>query len=155
MPGLISGLSIYSVGLQYSMPGSHCFVYGQFSPSVVSDSLWPHGLQHARPPCPSPTPGAYSHSWPSSQWCHPTISSSLIPFSSSVFLSTRVFSSESALCIRWPKCWSVSISPFSEYSGLNSFRFDWFGLLRQVFVLGNKSTVNLAKKHSCDLCKMI
>ena len=73
----------------------------------------------------------------------------------SIFLSTRVFSSESALCIRWPKCWSVSISPFSEYSGLISFRFDWFGLLTQVFVLGNKSTVNLAKKHSCDLCKMI
>ena len=64
------------------MPGSHRFVYGQFSPSVVSDSLWPHGLQHARPPCPSPTPGAYSHSCPSSQWCHPTISSSLIPFCS-------------------------------------------------------------------------
>ena len=73
----------------------------------------------------------------------------------SIFLSTRVFSSESALCIRWPKCWSFSISPFSEYSGLISFRIDWFGLLAQVFVLGSKSTVNLAKKHSCDLCKMI
>ena len=54
----------------------------QFSRSVVSDSLWPHGLQHARPPCPSPTPGAYSNSCPSSRWCHPTISSSVIPFSS-------------------------------------------------------------------------
>ena len=54
----------------------------QFSLSVVSDSLWPHGLQHARPPCPSPTPGAYSNSCPLSQWCHPTISSSVIPFSS-------------------------------------------------------------------------
>ena len=50
--------------------------------SVVSDSLWPHGLQHARLPCPSPTPGAYSNSCPSSQWCHPTISSSVISFSS-------------------------------------------------------------------------
>ena len=48
----------------------------------MSDSLRPHGLQHARPPCPSPTPGAYSNSCPSSQWCHPTISSSLVPFSS-------------------------------------------------------------------------
>ena len=54
----------------------------QCSWSVVSDSLWPHGLRHARPPCPSPTPGACSSSCPSSQWCHPTISSSVIPFSS-------------------------------------------------------------------------
>ena len=52
----------------------------QFSCSVMSDSLWPHGLQHARLPCPSPTPGAYSKSCPLSQWCHPTISSSVIPF---------------------------------------------------------------------------
>ena len=49
--------------------------------SVVSDSLWPHGLQHARLPCPSPAPRAYSNSCPSSWWCHPTISSSVIPFS--------------------------------------------------------------------------
>ena len=54
----------------------------QFSGSVVSDSLRPHGLQHARLPCPSPTPGVYSHSCPLSQWCHPTISSSVTPFSS-------------------------------------------------------------------------
>ena len=54
----------------------------QFSHSVMSDSLWPHELQHARPPCPSPTPGAYSNSCPSSQWCHPAISSSVVPFSS-------------------------------------------------------------------------
>ena len=54
----------------------------QFSHSVVSNSLWPHGLQHARLPCPSPTPGAYSNSCPSHWWCHPTISSSIIPFSS-------------------------------------------------------------------------
>ena len=54
----------------------------QFSCSVVSDSLWPHESQHARPPCPSPTPGVHSDSHPSSQWCHPDISSSVIPFSS-------------------------------------------------------------------------
>ena len=54
----------------------------QFSHSVVSDSTKPHGLQHARPPCPSPTPGAYSNSCPSSWWCHPTISSSVVPFCS-------------------------------------------------------------------------
>ena len=53
-----------------------------FSHSVTSDSLWPHGLQHARPPCISPTPRAYSNSCPLSQWCHPSISSSIIPFSS-------------------------------------------------------------------------
>ena len=54
----------------------------QFSRSVVSDSVWPHGQQHARPPCPSPTPGVYSHSCPWSQWYHPTTSSSIISFSS-------------------------------------------------------------------------
>ena len=54
----------------------------QFSYWVVSNSLQPHGLQHTRPPCPSPTPGAYSNSCLSSRWCHPTISFSVIPFSS-------------------------------------------------------------------------
>ena len=54
----------------------------QFSRSTVSDFLWPHGLQHDRPPCPSPTPGVYSNSCSLSQWCHPTISTSVIPFSS-------------------------------------------------------------------------
>ena len=53
----------------------------QFNRSVVSDSLWPHGLQHARPSCPSPTLGVYSNVCPLSRWCHPTISSSVIPFS--------------------------------------------------------------------------
>ena len=54
----------------------------QFSLSVVSDSLWPHGLQHVRSPCPSSTPGVYSNSFPLSRWCHPTVSSSVVPFSS-------------------------------------------------------------------------
>ena len=54
----------------------------QFSRQIVSDSLRPHGLQHARPPCPSPTPGVYSNSSPLSLWCHPTISSPVVPFSS-------------------------------------------------------------------------
>ena len=53
----------------------------QFNSVKFSCSLWPHGLQHARPPCPSPTPGVYSNSHPLSQWCHPIISSSVIPFS--------------------------------------------------------------------------
>ena len=62
------------------LPG--IFSSAQFSCSVMSDSLGPHGLQHSRPPCPSPTPGVYPNSCPLSQWCHPTISSSDIPFSS-------------------------------------------------------------------------
>ena len=62
-------------------PG-HRWISVQFSHSVVSDSLQPHGLQHMRPPCPSPTPGAFSNSCPSSRWCHPSISSSFVPFSS-------------------------------------------------------------------------
>ena len=60
----------------------HSFTSVQFSHSVVSDSLQPHGLQHERHPCPSPTPGVFSNSCPLSRWCHPTISSSVIPFSS-------------------------------------------------------------------------
>ena len=58
------------------------FISAQFSRSVMSDSLWPHEAQHARPPCPSPTPGVYPNSCPLSRWCHLTISSSVIPFSS-------------------------------------------------------------------------
>ena len=56
--------------------------FSQFSHSVVSDSLWPHELQHARLPCPSPTPGVHPNPCPLSRWCHPTISSSVVPFSS-------------------------------------------------------------------------
>ena len=58
------------------------FISVQFSLSVMSDSLWPHGLQHTRLPCPPSTPGAYSNSCPSSQWCHPTILSFVVPVSS-------------------------------------------------------------------------
>ena len=98
----------------------------------MSDSLWPHGLQHARPPCPLPTPSAYSNLCPSRRWCHPTIPSSVIPFSRlRSFSSIRVFFNELVFCIRWPKYWSlsVSISPSSECSGLTSFRMDWLDLL--------------------------
>ena len=97
----------------------------------MSDYLWPHGQQHARPPCPSPTPWVYPNSCPSTQWCHPTPSSSAIPFSSSIFPSIRVLSNESTLHIRWPQYWSFSfnISPSKEYSGLISFRMDLLDLL--------------------------
>ena len=104
----------------------------QFSHSVMSDSLQPHGLQHTRLPCPSPTPGACSNSCSSSWWCHPTISSSVIPFSClQSFPVSGAFFSESVLCIRWPKYWSFSFStsPSNEYSGLISFRMDWLDLL--------------------------
>ena len=103
-----------------------------FSGSVISDSLWPRELQHTRLSCPSLSPGVCSNSCPLSQWRHPTILSScplfLLP---SIFPSIRVFSNESALRIRWPKYWSFSfcISPSNEYSGLISFRIDWFDLL--------------------------
>ena len=104
----------------------------QLSCSVVSDSWRSHGLQHARLPCPSPTPGAYSNSCPSSrnaiQPSHPLSSPSFLP---SIFPSIRVFSNESVICITWPKYWSFSfsISLSNEYSGLISFRLDWFDLL--------------------------
>ena len=95
-------------------------------------TLQPHGLQHARPPCLSPTPGVYPNPYPLCRCCHPSISSSvpllLLP---SIFPSIRVFSNESALRIRWPKYWSFSfnISPSNEHSGLISFRMDWLDLL--------------------------
>ena len=101
----------------------------------MSNSLWPHGLQHARPTCPSPTPGVYSNSCPLSRWCHPTILSSVVPFSYSFqsFPASGkwVFSNESVLRIRWRKYWSFSfnISASNEYSGLISVRIDWFYLL--------------------------
>ena len=105
----------------------------QFSLSVVSDSLRPHGLQHTRPPCPSPTPRAYSYSCPSSQWCHLTISSSVVPFlsclqsfpASGSFLVSQFFASGGQSV----GSFSFSISPSNEYSGLISFRIDWFNLL--------------------------
>ena len=106
----------------------------QFSCSVLSDSLWPHGMQHTRIPCPSQTPKACSNSCPSSWWCHPTMSSSVICpllLLPSIFPRIRVFFNESVLCIRWPKYWrfNFSISPSNEYSRLNSFRIDWLDLL--------------------------
>ena len=99
----------------------------QFSLSVMSDSLQPNGLQHARPSCPSPTPRVHPMSvesvMPSNHLilCRPLL---CLP---SIFPSIRVLSNESVLHIRWPKYWSFSfnISPSNEYSGLISFRMDW------------------------------
>ena len=68
--------------LYYKAIVINCISSVQFSPSVVSNSLWPHESQHARPPCPSPSPGLHSNSRPLNRWCHPAISSSVVPFSS-------------------------------------------------------------------------
>ena len=103
----------------------------QFSHSVMPDSLQPHGLQHARPPWPSPTPRVHPNSsiesvMPSN---HLILCRPLLP--PSIFPSMRAFSNESALHVRWPKYWSFSfsISPSHEYSGLISFRMDCLDLL--------------------------
>ena len=103
-----------------------------FSWSVMSDSLRPHELQHARPPCPSPTPGVHSDSRPSSPWYHSAISSSVIPFTS---CPQSLPASESfpmrALHMKWPKyrSFTFSIMPSKEIPGLISFRMDWLDLL--------------------------
>ena len=115
----------------------------------MSDSLQPQRLQHARLPCPSPTPRAYSNSCPLSQLdvipsnqlilCRPLL---LLPL---IFPSIMVFSSESVLCIMWPSYWSFifSISPSKEYSGLMLFRIDW------LYILAVQGTLkNLLQHHS-------
>ena len=105
----------------------------QFSHSVVSDSLWSHGLQHTRFPCPSPTPGACSNSCPSSWWCHSIISSSVIPFSfchqpfqaSGSFPLSQLFSSVGQ-CIGASALASILPMDIQDWF---LFRIDWFDLL--------------------------
>ena len=95
----------------------------QFSCSVVSGSLQPHGLQHTRLPCLSLNLRACSNSCPLGQWCHPTISFSVVPFFSCIqSFPASVLSNEPVLRIRWPKYWSFSfnISPSNEHSGLTA-----------------------------------
>ena len=116
-------------------PGTHSQVttFSQFSHSVVSNSLQTHGPQHARPPCPSPTPRVYPNSGPLSQWCHPTISSSVIPFSScpQSFPASGSFP-KSQLFVSGGQ--SIGVSPSTSVLPINtqdwiSFRMDWLDLL--------------------------
>ena len=110
---------------------NHCLSV-QFSRSVVSDSLRPHETQHTRPPCPSPTPRVHPNPCPLSQLCLPTISSSVVPFSSrpqsfpasGSFQMSQLFASGGQSI-----SFSFSISPSNEHPGLISFRMDWLDLL--------------------------
>ena len=128
------------------LPGTTLFIVVR--PLNVSDSLQLHGLQHTNLLCPSLSPGVCSDLWPFSRWCYPTISfsqpPSLLP---SIFPSIRVFSSESTVCIRWPKYWNFnfSISLSKEYSGLISFRVDWFDLLAVQGTLKSFSSTTIQK----------
>ena len=99
-----------------------------FSYSVVSDYLRPHYLQHTRLPCPLLSPRVCSNSCPLSWWCHPTISSSAALFYYLQSFPASEFFPMSALCIRWPKCWSFSFS-ISSSAESDFFRIYWFDLL--------------------------
>ena len=121
-------MSLLPKNMWYTLPalrGYQFLASVQFSHSVVSNFLQPHGLQHTRLPCPSPTPlklKSIESVMPSNHLI-PYCPLLLLP---SIFSSIRIFSNESALCIRWPKDWSFSFSicPFNEYEGLISFEID-------------------------------
>ena len=128
----------------------------QFSRSVFSDSLQPHESQHARPPCPSPSPGVHSDSCPSRPWpsshlilCRPLLLLPPIP------PSIKVFSKESTLLMRWPKYWSFSFSiiPSKEHPGLISFRMDWLELLAVQGTL--KSLLQYHSSKAPILCALL
>ena len=104
---------------------SNWFSSFQFSCSAISDSLWPYGLQHARPPCPSPTPGVHSNSCPSSRWCHPTTSSSVIPFSSCLQSSPAAGSFQMSHCFA-SDGQSIGVSASASVLPMNIQ--DWFPL---------------------------
>ena len=114
--------------LQYIHPSVQFSSVPQSCPTLP-----PHESQHARPPCPSPTPGVHSDSRSLSQWCHPAISSLVVAFSScpQSFPSIRVFFNASTLHMSWPKYWSFSFSiiPSKEIPGLIYFRMDGLDLL--------------------------
>ena len=155
----------------FSMDGD----VSQFSRSVVSNSLWPHGLRHARPPCPSPTPGAYSNSCPSHWWRHPTISSSVVPFfshlqsfpASGSFQMSQFFASGKQSIIVSA---SASVLPMNIQGWFPLGLTGWISLqskgLSRVFSNSSKASIlqhsaffmvqlshpymTSGKKHSCD-----
>ena len=159
-PGPYGFLLFFLKGLYFT---SHIQVYDplwvvssvQFSHLVVSDSLRPHGLQHARPPCPSPAPRVYPDPCPLSQWCHLTISSSVVPFSS---CPQSFPASASTLLIRWPEYWSFSfsISPSNSELWVDFYVTPraWISCVRlrlkfiSVLVNIQHSSTNLLKKPS-------
>ena len=122
----------------------------------MSDFWQPHELQHARLLCLSLSPGVYSDLCPLSQWCLPTILSSVTLFSSCPQpFPASVISDESDLRIKWPKYWSFSINPSNEYSGLISLRIHWFGLLEVQGTIKNLLQCHSSKvsipQHSLSL----
>ena len=123
---------------------SHLFSHAKWCPT-----LRPHGLQHARLPCSSLSPGVCSNSCPLSLHNHLLLYCPLLLLPS-IFPSIRVFSSESTLCIRWPKNWSFSfiISPSIEYSGLLSFRIDWFDLFAVPWTTAQQAFLSITKSQS-------
>ena len=123
-----------------------------FNFSVVSDSLQPHGLKLTGLPCPLPSPRVYSNLCPSSQWCYPTISSSVVPFSSCLqsFPASESFLIFSkAFHIRWSNYGSFSISPSNEYLGLASFKIDGF------YLLTVQGTLRSLLQHHCSKASIL
>ena len=152
--GISSGLHMDFTGLKKNRADIYCYKsrfskYSvQFSHLVMSDSLWPHGLYNDRFPCPSPIPRAYSNSCPLSQWWRPTISSSVVPFSSCLqsfpasgsFPMGQFFASGSQVL-------EFQLQhPSNEHSGLISFRMDWLDLLAVQVTLKSLLKILLNRK---------
>ena len=112
---------VYYTHLSDEISSNIRFSSVQFSHSVMSNSLWPHELQHARPPCPSPTPRVHSDSCPSSLWCHPAISFSVVPFSSCPQSLPESESFPMSQLFTWYWSFSFSIIPSKEHPGLIFF----------------------------------
>ena len=127
-----------------------------FIRQVMSDSLWPHGLQHARVLCPSPPPRVCPSSYSLNQWRYLTISSPAALFS---FCLQSFQTSESALRIRWARYWSFgfSISPSNEYSGLISFKIDWFDLsaIQDTKLRGKKNPFSFTHSTSALIAQLV
>ena len=126
----------------------------QFSRSVESNSLPPHESQHARPPCPSPTPGVHSDSHPSSQWCHPAISSSVIPFSTCPQSLPASESFPTSQLFAWGSQ-SIGVSALASFfpkKSQGSFRMDWLDLLAVQGTLKSLIQHHRHTEHCCCYC---